>query len=92
MRKIINRRSLLSVATVRVPVLVEASDYHDFGHWEDIYRKLDPKLHCVEIGTVQRPAPDTTYLGVIYLGHKPSKETLQALVSAKQFTGEVELS
>lgn len=93
MRKILSRRELVpELATVRVPVLVEADDYHEFGEWQDVFKKLDAKLRCIEVGFIERATGLSTYLGVIYLGRKPSKETLQALVDAKKFTGEVELN
>lgn len=75
----------------RLPKLIESDDYHDFGDFESDLKQLDPKLRCCEVGFIEREAPHSTYLGVIYKGRKPSKKKLQQMVDEKDFGGLIEL-
>ena len=77
--------------TIDIPKLVEGDDYHDFGHLEDSLKVLDKRLRCEEVGTINRPAPFTTYLGIVFIGEKPSKETLQKMANEQDWNGEVEI-
>ena len=76
---------------IPLPKLIERDDYHDFHHFETDLQCLNSRFRCAEIGIIEREAPRSTYLGVVYTGKMPSKKKLQQMVADQDFGGEVEL-
>jgi hypothetical protein len=70
---------------ITLPKTVECVDYHEFDDLEKKLQVLHPNIRCEEIGLVKRPAPHTTYLGMIYLESKrPAKRTIDRMKTKAQ--------
>lgn len=56
---------------VKLPRLITADDYHEFGRIEYTLRKLNGDLSCCEVGF-----DGTDYVGVVYCGEMPGFDEL----------------
>lgn len=60
--------------TLKLPVIVEADDYHDFDYVVRLLKQFGVKLKFHEIGCAG------LYYAVFYEGKKPSNATLEKLL------------
>ena len=57
---------------LKLPRLIEVSDYHEFRNIEDMLKQLNKTLRCAEVGFT-----GSHYVGVIYKGRRPGKAELR---------------
>ena len=71
---------------IEIPCLIEANDYYEFDYINDVYKKLDSKLCCVECGSIEDVplwSSWVIYLGLIYYkGSKPRKNKIDQMKKA----------
>ena len=65
--------------TIKLPVLITAADYHEFGDVEAVLKKLNRSLRCAEVGF-----NGSEYVGVVYAGRKPVKAELRDLAAEQR--------
>jgi hypothetical protein len=59
-----------------LPCLVFAPDYHYFREYDEVVKKINPRLKCKEIGF----SIGVGYVAVVYFGKMPSKTELKKLL------------
>ena len=81
------------VIDAALPFIIEVEDYHEFAVINDYYKKLNTNLKCKEVAFIERDAPLSTYLGIVYFKKLPSKKEMRAMVRdyCKTTTGDLDI-
>lgn len=64
---------------LNLPQLIKVNDYQEFGDLEDKLKQLNRRLRCTEVGF-----SGSKYVGVVYVGRKPSKAAIETLAQAQK--------
>lgn len=65
------------------PFLIEVPDYHQFHRYNEFLNALNPALKVVEVNYNQDVYLDYGFIGIVYLGKKPSNKEIKALLDKR---------
>lgn len=65
------------------PFLITVSDYHDFNGYNILLNALNPALSVVEVDYDSDDLGYHGYIGIVYLGKKPSNKEIKALLDKR---------
>lgn len=65
-----------SEATVKLPQVITALDYHEFGEMQTVFESVGLKVIVEEVGFVPQGG---FYVGVVHLGRPEDAELIEAL-------------